>query len=170
MCLIFNAKKRNSRHIRRQEKVSLLWYSNIWKWYKMLSYTIRLSVTIKEYKEVSFSQRKVALTPQDIYTAPNTRCLEEHRRKVPLFFHWIMSQLISVETIGCWSHHDAWCKHWRSSSLTENNGVSRGQNVEEHSDSTRPTSVDRNPSLNEHLHHQKVIQWAWVFRRCHFSG
>ena len=31
---------------------------------------------------------------------------------------------ISVETIGCWSHHDAWCKHWRSSPLTENNGVS----------------------------------------------
>ena len=49
--------------------------------------------------------------------------------------------------IGCWSHHDAWCKHWRSSPLTENNGVSRGRNGEEHSDSTRPTGMGYNPSL-----------------------
>ena len=28
---------------------------------------------------------------------------------------------ISVETTECWLHHDARCKHWRSSSLTENN-------------------------------------------------
>ena len=53
----------------------------------MLSYTIKLSVIIKEYKEVPLSQRKVALTPKDIYTTPNTRCLEERRRKVSLFFH-----------------------------------------------------------------------------------
>jgi len=38
--------------------VSLLFiYPNIWKWYKTLSYTIRLSVTIKEYKEVPLSLR-----------------------------------------------------------------------------------------------------------------
>jgi len=30
---------------------------------------------------------------------PNTRCLEEHRRKTTFFLHWIISQLISVETI-----------------------------------------------------------------------
>ena len=38
-------------------------------------------------RSLSLSQRKVALTPQDIYTAPNTRCLEERRRNVLLFFH-----------------------------------------------------------------------------------
>ena len=38
----------------------------------MLSYIIRLSVKIKEYKEVPLSPRKLALTPQDIYTAQNT--------------------------------------------------------------------------------------------------
>ena len=50
----------------------------------------------------------------------------------------------------------AWCKHWRSSSLTKNNGVSRGQNAEEYSDSTRPTGVGRNPSLNGRFCHQKA--------------
>ena len=55
----------------------------------------------KGIQRVPLSQRKVALTPQDIYTAPNTRCLEERRRKVPLFFCYIMSQLISVETTEC---------------------------------------------------------------------
>jgi len=58
-----------------------------------------------------------------------------------------MSLLTSVEMIECWLHHDAWCKHWRSSSLIKNNGVPRGRNAEEHSDSTRPADVDRNPSL-----------------------
>ena len=48
---------------------------------------IRLSVTIKEYKEVPLSQRNAALTPQDIYTIPKTRCLEERQRKVLLFSH-----------------------------------------------------------------------------------
>ena len=35
----------------------------------MLSYTIRLNVTIKEYKEVPLAQRKVTLTPQNIEDA-----------------------------------------------------------------------------------------------------
>jgi len=170
MCLILNAKKEFKIYKKTRKSVTFYWYSNIWKLYKTHSYTIRLSVTIKEYKEVLLSQRKVALTPQDIYTAPNTRCLEERRIKVPLFFYWILSQFISVETTECWLHHDAWCKHWRSSSLTENNSVSRGWNAEEHSDSTRPTGEGCNPSLNEHLHYQKVIQWALIFRRCHFWG
>ena len=110
---------------------------------------------------------KGCITPQDIYTAPDIRCLEERRRKTPFFLHWIISQLINVEPIERWLYHDAWCKHWRSLSPIEDNSVSRGQNVEEHSDPTRPTGVGRNPSLNKHLHHQKVIHRAWSFRRCH---
>ena len=55
----------------------------------------------KEYKEVSLVQWKVALTPQDIYAAPDAGCLEERQRKVPLFLYWIMSQLISAEPIEC---------------------------------------------------------------------
>ena len=34
----------------------------------------------------------------------------------------------------------------------------------------RRSSQGRNSSLNGKLYHQKVIQWAWVFCRCHFWG
>jgi len=150
-----------------KKKCHFYWYSNMWKWCKALSYTIRLSVITKEYKEVPLVQWKVAPTPQNIYTAPDTRCLEEHQREAPFFLHWIISQLTSVEPIERWLHHDAWCEYWRSSSLIENN-ISRDRNAGEHSDSTRPTGVGRNPSLNEHLYHQKGIRRAWIFRPCYF--
>ena len=42
-----------------------------------------------------------------------------------------------------------------TSSSHENIGVSRGRNVGEHSDSTRPTGVGHNSSLNEYLHTRK---------------
>jgi len=79
--------------------MSLLLIFKVWKWYKTLSYTIRLSVTTKEYKEVPLAQWKVALTPQNIYTSPELRCLEERQREASFFLHWIISQLINVEPI-----------------------------------------------------------------------
>jgi len=78
------------------------------------------------------------------------------KKTFSFFLHWIISRSISVEPIGRWLHHDAWCKHWRSSSLVENNGVSWGRNAGEHSDSTWPTGVGRNPSLNGRFFHQRA--------------
>ena len=98
------------------------------------------------------------------------KMFRREQKKDPFFLHWIMSQSINVEPIECWLHHDAWCKHWRSLSLTENISISRGRNAEEHSNSTQPTGIGCNPSLNENLHYQKVIQRAWNFHRCHFWG
>jgi len=58
--------------MRRQKNVTFYWYSNLWKWYKMLSYLIRLCVIIKEYKEIPLAQRKVALTPWNIKDAQSS--------------------------------------------------------------------------------------------------
>ena len=43
-----------------------------------------------------------------------------------------------------------------TSSLLENKSVSRGQNAGKHSDSTRPTGVGCNPSLNGRFCHQRA--------------
>ena len=47
-----------------------------------LSYTMRLSVTIKEYIKKSLSLSEVALTPQKLHTIPGTRCLEGRQSRV----------------------------------------------------------------------------------------
>ena len=119
--------KRNSRHIRRQEKVSLLF---LFKHMKVIQDAL-LSNKIECYNKGV--QRSPSLSAKG-YTH-SSRHLHRSKYKIferalkkGCFFHWIMSQMISVETTECWLHHDAWCKYWRSLSPIENNWLLKWKN------------------------------------------
>jgi len=109
----------------------------MWKWYKALSYTIRLSVTNK----------KVQWSPT---------CSAKGCTHPPKYWRYTKLVLLTMSR-----------NNRSTSSHLENNGVSRGRNAGEQSDSTDQlvwrSSKGCNRSLNGKLHHQKVIQWAWVF-------
>jgi len=82
-----------------KKKCRFYLYPNIWKWYKTLSYTIRLSVTIKEYKEIPFSQRWHSLLE-----------VAHHSRHKMLGRAPKMSWALWWRLEGVWKLIAPWCK------------------------------------------------------------
>ena len=98
----------------------------------MLSYTIRLSVTRKEYKKVPLAQRKIAplLETLTIHKVHLLDCGQGTADQLPLLLRIMV--FLEVEMQG--------------STLIPPNQLARS------------SSQGRDPSLNGKLRHQKVIQ------------
>ena len=123
------------------------------------------------------------ILPMGNYMRKHRRRHGEEQMSQRQIFYWFKKEDTLMIHLDCLSYNLyfkssdllLYIQNSRSSFALQDNGGSQSQNVKGHSDSTRPTehewpspSQGHNPSLSGKFCHQKVIQWPWVIRRCHF--